>query len=85
MADNSIIASLKYSDNKSRVLTIADVADSVMSAETVETKVKAINASLSAGTAGGLSSFFLSDEGGYLVELSEVKLKSVTTTPIVSA
>ena len=51
-----------------------DVSDSVLSSMT--TKVKAINASLEAGTAGGLSSFFLGEQGEPLAAIVGLKSQS---------
>ena len=49
----------------------ADVSDAVLSGMTA--KVKSINASLEAGTAGGLSSFFLGDQGEALASIVGLK------------
>ena len=43
-------------------------------------KALAINASLAAGTAGGLSSFFVSDNGENMKEISALQLITVTET-----
>ena len=45
-----------------RQYKIANVADEYAVASDVKTKVKAVNASLAGGTAGGLDTFFLADD-----------------------
>lgn len=45
-------------------------------------KVLNINSSLEAGTAGGLSSFFVSDNGENFTKISELKLITRTETPL---
>lgn len=61
---NSIKLGIGYTNTDStRQITISDVADSICaSPATVKSKVQAINASLAAGTDGGLSDFFRSDD-----------------------
>lgn len=61
---NSIKLGLGYTNTDStRQVTIGDVADSICAAPaTVKSKIQAINASLAAGTDGGLSDFFRSDD-----------------------
>ena len=57
----SAILTLGYQNTSfSRILTIEGVADSI-SADDVKAAVNDINASLSAGTSGGLDTFFVAD------------------------
>lgn len=63
MADikNSVKITLGYNGTDfQRNMKFDDVANSALSG--VKTKCKAVNASLAAGTAGGLSTFFLADD-----------------------
>ena len=56
-----------------------EVADSL--ALDCKTKIKAINTSLAGGTAGGLSSFFISDDGEHnLTSIVSAQLESQTVT-----
>lgn len=61
---NSIKLGIGYTNTDStRQITIGDVADSICAAPaTVKSKIQAINASLAAGTDGGLSDFFRADD-----------------------
>lgn len=62
MADNSVRLTLGYENTDfTRQIVFSDVPDSLLGG--VKDNVKAVNASLAAGTAGGLSAFFLSDDG----------------------
>lgn len=74
-----------------RNMTIANVADSVTSG--IKAKIQAVNASLAGGTAGGLDSFFRSDDYdseagiGKFNRITAAQLESTTVTviPIVEA
>ena len=55
-----------------------DIADDQIAS--AKAKVLAINASLEAGTAGGMSSFFVSDNGENMKEISALQLFTVTET-----
>lgn len=72
----------KYADDTTRIYAF-DCADSL--AAGVKPKIMAINSSLSAGTDGGLSSFFVSDAGENFVQISGATLESSTSTPITIA
>lgn len=64
MADvnNSVTLTFGYADTDfTRKYTFGGISATALDA--IKTNVLAVNASLSAGTAGGLSSFFLSDAG----------------------
>lgn len=55
------------------------VADSVTAAD-AKAAILAVNASLTAGTDGGLSSFFVSDEGDYFTLITDAQLETVNKT-----
>ncbi len=69
----------KYADDATRIYAF-DCDDSLVTG--VSTKIKAVNSSLSAGTAGGLSSFFVSDAGSNLVVIDGATIESATVVPI---
>ena len=69
----------KYADDTTRIYAF-DCDDSLASG--VKSNIKAINASLQAGTAGGLSSFFVSDSGSYFVVIDGATLESSTVIPV---
>lgn len=84
---NNIKVKLAYKNTDfTRQLTMSDVADSVLSS--VENKIESINTSLAGGTAGGLSTFFVSDDFdsennvGNFVKISEAKIETIIETPI---
>ena len=67
---NSITLTLGFEDTDfTRQIKLDNLADANIVANDVRTKVKAINASLAGGTAGGLSTFFLSDDGDHFTEI----------------
>ena len=72
-------ATFKYADDTTRIYDL-DVDDSL--AAGVKEKVIAFNASLTGGSAGGLSSFFVSDSGENLKIISEAKLISTNEIPV---
>lgn len=55
-----------------------DISEDAIS--TAKAKTMAINESLAAGTAGGMSTFFVSDNGEPMKAISELKLITVTET-----
>jgi len=57
-----------------------DVAESL--AADVKDNILAINASLAASNSGGMHSFFLSDDGHNLKEITDAKLITVEEFPI---
>lgn len=75
----TVKAQFKYADDSTRLYSF-DCMDSL--AAGVKGKIKAINASLTAGTAGGLSSFFVSDAGANFVIIDGATLESVYSEPI---
>ena len=77
----SITLTLGYEDtDETRDLKIDNV--SVASLSGVVNKVKAINASLEAGTDGGLSTFFLSEDGDNFNSIVSATATVQETTPI---
>jgi len=89
MADpvNSIKLKMAYTNTDfTRNMTIGDVAESVLAG--VETKIQNINDSLEGGTAGGLETFFISDDYdaaatvGSFKQISQAVINSVTETTI---
>ena len=72
-------ATFKYADDTTRIYDL-DVDDSL--AAGVKQNVINFNTSLIGGTAGGLSSFFVSDSGENLKIISEAKLISTTEIPV---
>ena len=72
-------ATFKYADDTTRIYDL-EVDDSL--AAGVKQNVINFNASLAGGTAGGLSTFFVSDGGENLLMISEAKLISTITTPV---
>lgn len=72
----------KYADAATRLYNF-DCENSV--ALDVADNVIAVNDSLTGGTAGGLSSFFVSDAGSNLVLIDGATLESVYSEPITIA
>ena len=72
-------ATFKYADDTTRIYDL-EVDDSL--AAGVKQNVINFNASLTGGTAGGLSTFFVSDGGENLLMISEAKLISTIITPV---
>ena len=56
--------------------------DDATEAASLKAGVLAVNASLRAGTAGGLSSFFVSNEGDNFTLISDAQLVSTTKTTL---
>lgn len=63
MATNSATLTLGFADDTNRKLKLDNLSESAIAPATIKPKILAINASLQGGSAGGLSSFFLSDNG----------------------
>jgi len=68
-----------YGDSTDRIYAF-DCEDSLVSA--VSGKIEGINSSLSAGTAGGLSSFFVSDSGASFLKISSATVESSSVVPV---
>lgn len=49
-----------------------------LSTSTIKNKINAINSSLDAGTAGGLSTFYVSDSGNHLKKIESAKIITIT-------
>ena len=65
---NSVTLTFGYENSDAtRRYKFDDVSSSVLSG--IVTQCKAINGSLSAGTAGGLSTFFLDDDGNHFASI----------------
>ena len=69
----------KYADDSTRIYSF-DCEDSLASG--VKSKILAINESLQASTDGGLSSFFVSDNGDNFVLISGATLESIYSEPV---
>lgn len=81
MADNQVKLVFGYKDTDfARSIVFSDVPDSLLSG--VKTKVKAVNASLVAGNAGGLSTFFQSDAGDNFTGITAAQIISDDITYI---
>ena len=81
MADNSITLTLGFEDTDfTRQLKFDNLPDTALVVNTLKERILAVNESLSAGTAGGLSTFFLSDEGDNFTGIVAAKTDSVTET-----
>ena len=63
MATNSATLTLAYADETTRKLKLDNLSESAIAPATIKPKILAINASLEGGTAGGLSTFLLSEGG----------------------
>lgn len=72
----------KYADSSTRLYDF-DCEDSL--AADVKLKIKAVNSSLNAGTAGGLSSFFVSDGGENFVIIDGATMESSYSEPLTIA
>ena len=69
-----------YADSDQKRQYAFDIASSLRSG--VKAGVKAVNQSLAAGTAGGLSSFFVSDEGDNFTMITAAQLITETVEDI---
>ena len=67
-----------YEDETTRRYAF-EVDDSITDT-TVKNKIVGIKASLLSGTAGGMSSFFVSDDGENLIDITGAQVESTTTT-----
>lgn len=72
----------KYADDTTRLYAF-DCEDSLVAG--VKPKVLAINDSLQGGTDGGLSTFFVSDAGENMAQISGVTIESSISTPVTIA
>ena len=81
MAENSITLTLGFEDTDfTRQIKFDNLSSSAIDVSTVKARVLAVNASLSAGTAGGLSTLFLSDDGDNFEKITAAKIDTVDTT-----
>lgn len=75
--ENKVKITMSYTDDTKRNYELAvDEQDMI----DVEDNIIAINASLKAGTDGGLSTFFVSNNGSNLSTISEAQIISVSET-----
>lgn len=79
MSDISLQLKFGYhnSDQK-RSYTFSDVAESIV--PDIKDTIMDINDSLTGGTAGGLSSFFIDDNGNNFAQIEEAQLTVTTET-----
>jgi len=77
MATNSVKIKMTYADSTTRDYELSVDENDMMD---IEDNIIAINASLTAGTDGGLKSFFVSNGGASLARISEAQIISVTET-----
>ena len=79
---NKLKLTFGYEDTDYTRIYAFDVADSIdaTAAASMKAAVKAVNASLTAGTAGGLSSFFVSDEGDNFTLITDAQLELTEKT-----
>lgn len=72
---NSITLTLGYEGSDfTRKMKLDNLADENIVANDVRTKVKAVNASLAGGTAGGLSTFLLGDNGEHFTGITAAQI-----------
>lgn len=79
-AKTSVTLTFGFEDATTRKYKFDDVANAALSG--IATKCKAINASLVGGTAGGLSTFFLSDDGENFTSILAAQSDNVDITDI---
>lgn len=77
---NTLRATFSYQGTSFTRQYDLDIADEFIA--DAKQKVLNINSSLEAGTAGGLSSFFVSDNGENFTKISGLKLITRTETPL---
>lgn len=83
MANNSITIKLAFEDtDETRQITFEDLPDSALNLGTIKTRINAINASLAAGTSGGLNEFFLSNDGDNFASIASAHTISEIETVI---
>lgn len=79
--NNSLNMKFAYHNTEqTRSYKFDGIADSLVAG--IKDKIIAVNNSLAGGTAGGLSSFFVSDDGDFLLKISEAEIRSTETTNI---
>ena len=78
---NSVSLTFGYKDTDfTRIYKLENVTNAALSS--VKANIQAINASLTGGTAGGLSTFFVSDDGDAFTGIVAAQIDSTTTTNI---
>ena len=69
---------LGYKDTTEKRTYEFDVDEVSSITSAIKEKVIAINSSLAAGTAGGLSTFYVSDNGNHISSIESAKLITIT-------
>lgn len=80
---NSITVKLAFQDtNETRLMTFENLPDDALDLDHIKNTINAINASLQAGTSGGLNEFFLSNDGNNFSGIIAAHTVSEEETPI---
>ena len=79
---NTVKLTFGYGNNsaQTRQYSFGDVADSLIA--DVKDNILAVNASLTGGTAGGLSSFFIDDDGNNFTGITAAQIVAESETVI---
>ena len=78
---NSVTMTFGYDDTDfTRKVKLDNLTAGSLSS--VKSKILAVNASLAGGTAGGLSTFFISDDGKNFTRITAAQIDSTSTTVI---
>ena len=81
--DVTLSFKLNYHESEQkRSYSISGLSLATLDVDSIRTGAQNINDSLTAGTDGGMSAFYVDDDGNYLTKLTELQLVSVTETPI---
>jgi hypothetical protein len=73
---NSATLTFEFADESIRKLKLDNLSASAIVPSTIKPKIQAVNASLLAGTAGGLSTTFVSDAGAAFVSIAAAQTGS---------
>lgn len=80
---NSINIKMAFEDtDEKRTMIFDKLPDSALDVDVIKARIQAINASLAAGTSGGLNNFFLSSEGDPFVRITSAYTVSTEETPV---
>lgn len=80
---NSIHIKLAFEDtDETRNIVFENLPDAALNPAPLKVKILEINASLAAGTSGGLNEFFLSNDGDNFVSIASAYSVSELETPI---
>lgn len=81
---NSIVIKMAFEDtDETRQVTFDSLPAEAINPAPLLNRINALNASLAAGTSGGLNEFFLSNDGDEFVSISSAYTVSETETPVV--